>query len=148
MPPHEDRMPSSQVARFTDLHDVSPDDVTHLRELLQHLRSLHETTMPPTVWNQMYHALEHFPDQIALYGPPHTTWMYHMESMFGHLTRTLRSRSEPTPNVLQSWLVTQGIQSAQATLKGNNMPYTPLQDGMYTQHGCFVQYMRRGYHGT
>ena len=97
---------------------VTPALITALRAELATLQEL-AGEMPPTIWRQPLHYMMHFPEHMLLYGPTgdHNMWTY--ESMFGDITRLLKSRTHPVANILKAWGAGFALRTVTARLHHN-----------------------------
>ena len=104
-------------------------------DLRAELMTLHEVAgeMPPTIWRQPLHYMQHFTEHIELFGSTCDVNMWTYESMFGHLKGLLKSRKDPISNVLNAWGVGFALRAVTSRLHhtkhmrvhGNPPAFTP-----------------------
>jgi hypothetical protein len=71
----------SRIFRRICAKVVDPHDMDSLKEDVAVTMSMLEIHMPPSFFDVMSHLVIHLVEELELYGPVHTRWMYSVERM-------------------------------------------------------------------
>lgn len=63
------------------------------------------TYLPATERSTITHVLIHLPEQIKLWGPAWSVWLYPFERMIGFLKRCVHNRTEPEANMIMVYRI-------------------------------------------